>query len=322
MDNVKKHFEKEALHCTDRLDVLRQDREWYPQPRGKDNASGILKEGIASMSDPARTIFSITERDRKRRIGTAVAISGNLLVTCQHVVRDAKEVTLLSHHPVFEGVGFREKRTGKGKVIATDEKRDLAVLHGSSARLPLLELEDKDDLDDSTPLRVWSWPGWNKWEKVLAKPLEDALEEMDPDSAKLLDEELVRKVLEERKELEEKARADPAWWTSIPVPSPRAAVMTDSFTEDDLFGTGNNTSCFSFAGHIEGGMSGGPVVSVLTNKIVGIVTKSFFHAGRDQEAAEKWYLEAPPRVITAQLELGMGIAVSAKELKAFLDTKA
>ena len=173
------------------------------------------------------------------------------------------------------------------------------------------------------PLRIWSWPEWNKWAKVLEKPLEDFLEKMGPDWTKTLDwEAALRKALEQRKELEEKARKDPAWWRSTLAPSPRAVVMTDSFTEDEWSGTGNNTSLFSYAGHIEGGMSGGPVVSVLTNKIVGIVTKSFSHADRDQEAAEKWYLNAPPRVITAQLELGMGLAVSVKELKAFLDTKA
>ena len=274
------------------------------------------------MPDPSRAIFSLTGRDSKSRIGTAVAISEDLLVTCEHVVKDAKEVILLSHHPVFEGVDFREKKTGKGRVIATDKKLDLALLRGSSDRLPFLKLEDKKDLDDSTPLRVWAWPGWNKWEKLLEKTLDDAL---GPDWAKTLDEEALRKlrkVLEQRKELEEKARKDPAWWRSTLVPSPRAVVMTDSFTEDEWSGTGNNTSLFSYAGHIEGGMSGGPVVSVLTNKIVGIVIKEVSHTEGDQEAAERWYREAPPRVITAQLELGMGMAVSLKELKEFLDTKA
>ena len=49
------------------------------------------------MSDPARAVFSIFGK------GTAVAISEDLLVTCENVVKDAKEVTLFSHHPVFEG---------------------------------------------------------------------------------------------------------------------------------------------------------------------------------------------------------------------------
>ena len=275
------------------------------------------------MSDPSRAIFSLTGRDSKSRIGTAVAISEDLLVTCEHVVKDAKEVTLLSHHPVFEGVEFRENKTGKGRVIATDKKLDLALLRGSSDRLPFLKLEDKEDLDDdSTPLRVWSWPGWEKWETVRKKTLDDAL---GPDWANIPDEEALRKLrkaAKQHKELEEKTRKDPAWWRSTLVPSPRAVVITDSFTEDEWSGTGNNTSLFSYAGHIEGGMSGGPVVTVLTNKIVGIVIKNASYTEGDQEAAEKWYREAPPRVITAQLKLGMGVAVSVKELKAFLDTKA
>ena len=188
--------------------------------------------------------------------------------------KDAKEVTLLSHHPVFEGADFCEKKTGKGRVITTDKKLDLALLGGSD-RLPFLKLEDKEDLDDSTPLRVWSWPGWNKWEKVLAKPLEDALEEMDPDWAKLLDEEALRKAVEQRKEL---------------------AVMTDSWTEDNPLDSLIGVSLFSFAGHIEFGMSDGPVVSVLTNKIIGVIIKVVFHTEGDQEAAERWYRKAPPRV--------------------------
>ena len=269
------------------------------------------------MSDPSRAIFSLTGRDSKSLIGTAVAISEDLLVTCEHVVKDAKEVTLLSHHPVFEGVEFREKKTGKGRVIATDKKLDLALLRGSSDRLPFLKLEDKEDLDDdSTPLRVWSWPGWKKWGKVREKMLDDALGPDWPDG------EAWRKDAKQYKELEEKTRKDPAWWRSTLVPSPRAVIITDSFTEDEWSGTGNNTSLFSYAGHIEGGMSGGPVVTVLTNKIVGIVIKEVSYTEGDQEAAERWYREAPPRVITAQLQLGMGMAVSVKELKAFLDTKA
>ena len=108
------------------------------------------------MSDPATAIFSLTGRDSKSRIGTAVAISEDLLVTCEHVVKDAKEVTLLSHHPVFEGADFCEKKTGKGRVIA--KKLGLALLR-SNSRLPFLELKEREDLDDSMPLRIWSWPG-------------------------------------------------------------------------------------------------------------------------------------------------------------------
>ena len=217
------------------------------------------------MTDPAKAIFSITGRDSKSRIGTAVAISEDLLVTCEHVVKDAKEFTLLSHHPVFEGVDFREKKTGKGRVIATDKKLDLALLRGSSDRLPFLKLEDKVDLDDSTALRVWSWPGWNKWEKFLAKNQDDILEKADIDWSKTLDEEALRKLrkaAEQHKELEEKERKDPAWWRSAPVPSPHAVVITDSWTEDNPLNSLIGVSIFSFAGYIKPGMSGGPVVSV------------------------------------------------------------
>ena len=267
---------------------------------------------MSFLADPARAIFSLTGRDSKRHIGTAVAISEDLLVTCEHVVEDEKEVTLLSHHPVFEGVDFREKKTGKGKVIATDKKRDLALLRGSSGRLPFLELEDKEDLDDSKPLWVWSWPGWINWEKGLEKTIENAMDQMDSDP------EALRKAGEEHREREEKARENPAWWTMTLVPAPHAAVMTDSWTEDTPGIRSFGVSRFSYAGHIEGGMSGCPVVSVLTNKIVGIITNSGDHTAEDQEAAERWYDEAPPRVIVAQLTLGTGIAVSLKELKTFL----
>ena len=61
------------------------------------------------MSDPARAVFSIFGK------GTAVAISEDLLVTCEHVVKDAKEVTLFSHHPVFEGENRFEKKESQGE---------------------------------------------------------------------------------------------------------------------------------------------------------------------------------------------------------------
>jgi hypothetical protein len=145
------------------------------------------------MSDPSRSIFSVWNLESRstddQGRGTAAAISEDLLVTCEHVVRDAKEVTLLSHHPLFEG-----KKGTKGKVIGTDETLDLALLH-SSSRLPPLKLEDKEDLDDSTPLRIWSWPGWNAWWKAVL----------------------------DQKEIQVNA-------SSTLTPTPRAAVMT-SWTE-------------------------------------------------------------------------------------------
>ena len=61
------------------------------------------------MSDPATAIFSVLTSKIAR--GTAVAISEDLLVTCEHVVEDAKEVTLFSHHPVLEG---QKRAKGKG----------------------------------------------------------------------------------------------------------------------------------------------------------------------------------------------------------------
>ncbi len=250
-----------------------------------------LPDCEAAIADPTRAVFSIFGK------GTAVAISENLLITCEHVVRDTKEVGLVSHRPIFEGKTDLKKRGTKGKVIATDEKLDLALLRSSSGRLPFLELEDGEVLDDSVPLRVWSWPGWNAWLEDPKKDLSSAL-----------------------------------------TPTPYAAVMTDSWTEDtpgiSLFGV----SCFSFAGRIEGGMSGGPVVSALNNKIVGIITADW---NVDPEAilaasylaAESCLDEESKRrfervgkklraAVIAQLDLGMGIAISLKELKAFLDSKA
>ena len=243
------------------------------------------------LADSPRAIFSLTGHDSAFRIGTAVAISEDLLVTCEHVVKDAKEVTLLSHHPVFEG------ENAKGKVIRTDKSLDLALLR-SSSRLPFfLQPEDKEEFDDSEPLRVWSWPGWIKWEKAFEKALEGKIPG--------------------KKEMQDLSR--PA---SKLTPAPHAAVMTDSWEEDNPLSNLIGVSLFSFAGHIEGGMSGGPVVSVLTNKIVGIVTQCY-HPPKDlQEVTDTWYLDVPPRIIEAQLELGMGIAVSLKELKTFLDSKA
>ena len=241
---------------------------------------------MSLLDDPQKSIFSVWNLESRstddQGRGTAVAISGDLLVTCEHVVRDAKEVTLLSHHPLFEG-----KKGTKGKVIGTDETLDLALLH-SSSRLPPLKLEDKEDLDDSTPLRIWSWPGWNAWWKAVL----------------------------DQKEIQVNA-------SSTLTPTPRAAVMT-SWTEEK-----NNTLRFNFAGHIEGGMSGGPVVSALNNKILGIITRDW-NVDPD-EVAEVWWefygcqQDHDPeksKAIRAQLGLGMGIAISLKELKTFLDSKA
>ena len=115
------------------------------------------------------------------------------------------------------------------EVIRTDENLDLALLR-SSSRLPFLQLEDREVLDDSMPLRIWSWPGWNAWWEAW----------------------------------EDREKGIQAITSSTLSPTPYAAVMTDSWTEEK-----NNILRFSFAGHIEGGMSGGPVISSLNNTIVG-----------------------------------------------------
>ena len=241
------------------------------------------------MSDPTTAIFSVLTPKLER--GTAVAIREDLLVTCHHVVKDAKEVALFSHHPVFEGETDLKKRKAKGKVLATDEKLDLAILRSSSGRLPFLELEDGEVLDDSVPLRVWAWPGWNAWWEDPKKGIKDL--------------------------------------SSALTPTPYAAVMTDSWTED-------NVLRFSFAGHIEGGMSGGPVVSSLNNKIIGVITADWkvdpelivassyldpdsCFDGEDEES-QRW-LERKRAAVLAQLNLGMGIAIGLKGLKTFLDSK-
>ena len=81
------------------------------------------------------------------------------------------------------------------------------------------------------------------------------------------------------------------------------------------------------------------MVSALTNKIVGIILGGWKKDSiPPREIGETWWLETPPdtfsdedrrsllkvgrqqvEVITAQLELGMGIALSLKELKTFLE---
>ena len=250
---------------------------------------------MSFLADPEKSIFSVLVGLLGR--GTAIAISEELLITCQHVVTDAKEVALFSHHPISEGETVVEKRKATGKVIATDEKLDLALLR-SSSRLPFsLELEDKEDLDDSMPLRIWSWPGWNAWMEDFGKGIVQ-----DPSSSTF-------------------------------APTPHAAVMTHSWTEEE-----SNTLRFSFAGRIEGGMSGGPVVSARNNKNVGIITADWnvdpeaildsSYLGSDSccdEESQRWFERVGEKMraaVIAQLDLGMGIAISLKDLKAFLDSKA
>ena len=220
--------------------------------------------------------------------GTAVAIRSNQLMTCHHVVEDAKQVLLASHNPVFEG-----KRMGAGEVVRIDEDLDMALLR-SSVHLPThLQLE-AGEIDDSMPLLVWAWPGWNAWEDG----------ELDPSAA-------------------------------VFHPASHAAVMTDSWTE-------NNLPRFSFAGHVEAGMSGSPVVSALSGKIVGVATGLWrvCQSETAREIAETWHLgewawnlseqeresrlePRPPdlKAIEMQLRLGMGVALGVKGVRAFLNSE-
>ena len=231
-------------------------------------------------------VFSVLLGNNDGR-GTAVAIRPNLLITCHHVVKDCADKILL--------VNRNSKTVYKAEVVGGDENLDLALLR-SRVHLPIsLQLEDGETLDDSTPLLVWSWPGWNALEQG----------EADPSAVDFH-------------------------------PAPHAAVVTDSWTE-------NNIARFSFAGHIEGGMSGGVVVSALSGKIVGVVAASWraCSPGAAQEIAETWHLDGPPdllsdqelqrrleprpaivKAIEAQLGLGMGIALSIKEVRAFLNSNA
>ena len=237
-------------------------------------------------------VFTVADFQGAR--GTAVAIRSNLLITCHHVVKEfADKIYLANHNSVFEG-----KKLGGAEIVGFDERLDLALLR-SGVHLPTsLQLEDGKTLDDSTPLLVWSWPGWNAWE--------------EGENWKTMS-------------------FDP-----VLHPSHHAAVMTDSWTE-------NNISQFSFGGHIEGGMSGGVVVSALSGKIVGIVTH-YSRACTPETAlriAAAWFLGERPhdlsyqelqerleprptivKHIEAQLRLGIGIALHTKEVGIFLESIA
>ena len=218
-------------------------------------------------------VFSVRPKSNLATRGTAVAIRSNLLITCHHAVEGTEQCILISHNPVFDG-----KKVSMAEVVDVDKDLDLALLR-SKVHLPIsLQLED-GKIDDSTPLLVWSWPGWNEFEQG-------------------------------------------ADFSTVDLnPGPHAAVMSDSWTE-------NHIPRFSFAGRIEGGMSGGAVVSALTGKIVGIVTSSW-NIDPDEIVDTWWQLygcEAghdPAKVdaLRAHLALGMGIALNSKEVRAFLNSK-
>ena len=219
--------------------------------------------------------------------GTAVAIRPNLLITCHHLVKDfADKIYLVNHN---------SKTYHEVDIAGIDENRDLTLLHRKYPLEPTLQFEDEEALDDSTPLLVWSWPGWNALEE----------EGVDPSGIDFK-------------------------------PTPHAAVMTECWTE-------NNISLFSFAGHIEAGMSGGAVVSALSRKIFGIAISSWIACSPEiaREVVETWFLGIHPdnlgeqelrsfldptapiiKAIRAQLVLGMGVALAVKEIRSFLDSDA
>ena len=108
----------------------------------------------------------------------------------------------------------------------------------------------------------------------------------------------------------------------------RAAVVTCWWPAKE-----RSVPSFSFAGHVEEGMSGGPIVSALTGEVVGVVTAAWNID--PTEVAENWrdnvqgigrytfseFLGATPdQVVEAQLMLGMGMALPAQELRDFIET--
>ncbi len=108
---------------------------------------------------------------------------------------------------------------------------------------------------------------------------------------------------------------------------PRAAVMT-RFWPSKVGGV----PLFSFAGHVEEGMSGGPIVSALSGNVVGVVTKSWFLD--PSEIAWNWRANVehmgwydfsggtyppPDEIVESQLGLGMGIALPAQELNSLMN---
>jgi len=216
--------------------------------------------------------------------GTAFGVRPNLLVTCAHVVRGKSQIKILSPEQVFDGAFDTT-----ANVLAVDEQRDLAILRVPHSNFPSLRLASNEELDDSTPLLIWTWPGWNEWE---TKP-----------SARKL----------ERSDLK---------------PTPRAAVISGFWDAKE-----DRASSFSFAGHVEGGMSGGPVVSALTGEVVGVV-KRFWNLDPN-EIAETWKLSIESlgiypdmdgpwpnaeEIVVAQLSLGSGMASPARELQSLLDS--
>ena len=75
--------------------------------------------------------------------GTAFGIRPDLLMSCEHVVRGASEVVILSERLLFDG----ERKT-IAEVVRVDEKRDLALLKISTPAVHSLELSASQQPDD------------------------------------------------------------------------------------------------------------------------------------------------------------------------------
>ncbi len=232
-------------------------------------------------------VWQAMEKGRMSR-GTAFGIRPDLLVTCEHVVRDASQILIVSEARIFSG-----KRLTAAEIATVDKQRDLALLKVAGANIHPLELSTSEELNDAIPLLLWTWPGWNGLESKL--------------------------------ETAEVAREDIGSYLSC---VPRAAVMTRWWPAK-----GGGIPKFSFAGHVEEGMSGGPILSALTGEVVGVVCESWLID--PTEVAENWRANvegmgwydfsggldpAPDEIVEAQLGLGMGIALPVQELNSLMET--
>lgn len=226
----------------------------------------------------------VFEGQKLRGTGTAWGIGPDLLVTCGHVVCNASTIMIVNEEPVFDGQRFT-----RAEAVALDERRDLALLKVSTRGLHALVLSTSEQLDDATPLLVWTWPGSHELESKLKTATQGP-----PD-----------------------LRC-----------ASRAAVMTRWWP-----GKGRSVPLFSFAGHVEEGMSGGPVISALTGEVGGVVRACW--PLDPCEIAENWRANVesrgwydfsggwgppPDEIVEAQLGLGIGIAVPTRELQQFVET--
>ncbi len=237
-----------------------------------------------------RSIFLVLACKGENKVvegrGTAFAVRPDLLVSCEHVVRDASAILVVSKENIFDG-----ERMTTAQVVMVDKRRDLTLLKVPSASLHPLELFTSEQLDDATPLFVWRWPGWFELEKSLKMGKPEGTD-MKP------------------------------YLNCVP----RVAVMTRWWPAKE-----GGVPLFSFAGHVEEGMSGGPIVSALTGQVVGVVTKDL--NVDPNEVADNWRANVehmglydfsgrlyPPadEIVAAQLGLGIGIALPVQELNSLM----